>query len=1048
MNLSRGPIHRPILTTMVFLAIITLGLISFSRLSIDLMPEITYPTISVITSYGNVGPEEIEELVTRPIEEALAAVQGVEQITSTSTEGRSMVRVSFAWGTDLEAAANDIRDRIDRVLPRLPEDIDRPMIRKFDVSAFPIMTIGVSSDLNPLDLRRLVEDQVKYRLERIPGVAAADVSGGLTREIHVDLKADKLKALNLSPNAILAALRRENRNIPAGLYDKGNLEVLVRTQGEFMSLDEIRSTVITTRNGVPVTIGDVARVDDSWQEVRQLVRINGKPGLRVAINKQSGSNTVAVAKEVRAEIERLNRDFPQLTLVPLIDQSRYIQRSINNVGNSALLGGILAVLILFVFLRNVSSTAIIATAIPISVVATFGLMYFAGLTLNIMTFGALALGIGMLVDSAIVVLENIYRHREGGGGRVESAVIGAEEVTSAIVASTLTTLVVFLPVVFIRGMSGVMFWQMAYVVSFALLCSLVVALTLVPMLTSKLLRLTPLSGDKKLLHRIYAASELAFKRVEARYAELLQWALGHRAQVASGALGLFLVSVVLVRLIGVELMPQADEGEVRVNLEMAVGTRLELVNQTALAVEEIIRKQVPEMTAVMANIGGGGFRASGGHTAQIRVTLVPRSARRRSSEQVANDLRRALAGLPGVTIRTRAGQGLFLLSMGTTQGDRVSVDVRGYDLHIAQELAQRVNQAILQVKGITDTQISREEGSPEEVVRIDRDKAAALGLSVSDIGDALQTAIGGTYASYFREGGKEDRILVRLSEEDRRDLADLLDLTVLNNRGEQVVLRNVVQVVPREGPVRIERKDQERTITISANFTGRAMGSVVADIRKALRTIPVPRDFTLQFGEEYEEQQKAFRELMVGLVLALLLIYMVMAGQFESLKDPFVVLFSIPMALIGVTVTMLLTGTTFSMQAFIGCIMLAGIVVNNAILLVDYTNQLRRKHGLALYEAIRTSGSRRLRPILMSTLTTVLGLLPLSLGLGEGGEAQAPLARVVIGGLLSSTLVTLVLIPVVYSVFEEKQSLRKVLVAARHLTATARARVNSVRSSK
>ncbi|MBC7185747.1 MAG: efflux RND transporter permease subunit, partial [Calditrichaeota bacterium] len=350
--------------------------------------------------------------------------------------------------------------------------------------------------------------------------------------------------------------------------------------------------------------------------------------------------------------------------------------------------------------------------------------------------------------------------------------------------------------------------------------------------------------------------------------------------------------------------------------------------------------------------------------------------------------------------------------------------------------------------GITDTQISREEGSPEEVIRIDRDKAAALGLSVSDIGDALQTAIGGTYASYFREGGKEYRILVRLSEEDRRDLSDLLDLTVLNNRGEQVVLRNVVQVVPREGPVRIERKDQERTITISANFTGRAMGSVVADIRKALRTIPVPRDFTLQFGEEYEEQQKAFRELMVGLVLALLLIYMVMAGQFESLKDPFVVLFSIPMALIGVTVTMLLTGTTFSMQAFIGCIMLAGIVVNNAILLVDYTNQLRRKHGLALYEAIRTSGSRRLRPILMTTLTTVLGLLPLSLGLGEGGEAQAPLARVVIGGLLSSTLVTLVLIPVVYSVFEEKQSLRKVLVAARQLTATARARVNSVRSSK
>ncbi len=1048
MNLSRGAIHRPVLTTMVFLVVMIIGLVSFSRLSIDLMPEITYPTISVITSYGNVGPEEMEELVTRRIEEALAAVQGVEQITSTSTEGRSMVRVSFAWGTDLEAAANDVRDRIDRVMPRLPEDVDRPMIRKFDVSAFPIMMIGVSSDMNPLDLRRLVEDQVKYRLERIPGVAAADVSGGLAREIHVDLKADKLKALNLSPNAVLAAIRRENRNIPAGLYDKGNLEVLVRTQGEFTSLEEIRATVITTRNGVPVTIGDVAEVEDSWQEVRQIVRINGKPGLRVAINKQSGSNTVAVARQVFAEIQRLSRDFPQLSLVPLMDQSRYIRRSINNVGNSALLGGILAVVVLFLFLRNVSSTAIIATAIPISVVATFALMYFAGLTLNIMTFGALALGIGMLVDCAIVVLENIYRHREEGRPVVESALVGVGEVTSAIVASTLTTLVVFLPVVFIRGMSGVMFKQMAYVVSFALLCALTVALTLVPMLTTKLLRLTPVSTNHNLLHRIYAASEQAFRRVEQRYGQLLDWALARRPLVLASAVGLFAISVALVGLIGVELMPQADEGEVRVSLEMAVGTRLELVNQTALAVEEIIARQVPEMTAMMSFVGGGGFRASGGHTAEIRVSLVPRGARKRSSEEVANDLRRALAGLPGVTIRTRAGQGLFLLSMGTTQGDRVSVDVRGYDLQTAQYLAQQVNRAMAEVKGITDTQISREEGSPEEVMRIDREKASLLGLSVSDIGEALQTAVGGTYASYFREGGKEYRILVRLSEEDRRDLADLLDLTVLNNRAEQVVLRNVVQVVPQEGPVRLERKDQERIITVSANFTGRPMGSVVADIRQALRSIPVPRDFSLQFGEEYEEQQKAFRELMVGLILALLLIYMVMAAQFESLKDPFVVLFSIPMALIGVTATMLLTGTTFSMQAFIGCIILAGIVVNNAIILVDYTNQLRRKHGLTLLEAIRLSGSRRLRPILMTTLTTVLGLLPLSLGLGEGGEAQAPLARVVIGGLLSSTLVTLVLVPVVYSVAEEKQALHKLLQAARRAASKARTGVNSMRLSR
>jgi len=1033
MNLARGPIHRPILTTMMFLIIITLGVISFSRLSIDLMPEITYPTISVITEYGNVGPQEMEELVTRPIEEALAAVQGVEEITSTSTEGRSMVRVAFTWGSDLEVASNDIRDRIDRVLSRLPEDIERPMIRKFDLSAFPILIMGLSSDLNPLDLRQLIEDQVKYRLERVPGVASVDVWGGFNREIHINLKSAQLKALGLSPNAVLAAVRRENRNVPAGLFEKGNLEILVRTQGEYRTLDEIRNTVITLRSGTPIRISDIADVEDSWEEVRRIVRINGKPGIRISVSKQSGANTVQVARSVLAEVDRINDDIPQVSILPLIDTSEYIQQSIDNVGRSALIGGILAVLILVLFLRNVSSTVIIATAIPISVLATFGLMYFGGFTLNIMTFGALALGVGMLVDSAIVVLENVYHHREEGRSPVESSLVGASEVSAAIVASTLTTLVVFFPVLFIRGMSGIMFRQMAYVVSFALLCALIVALTLIPMLASRFLRYSQsrhTAGESR-LQRIYAASEAAFCKVEAQYGMLLDWALGHRRTVWLSALGLFVVSVILIRFMGVELMPQADEGEVRVSLEMAVGSRLEVVDQTTLAVEEIIREQVPEMKDMLCRVGGGGWRARGGHTAEIRVTLVPRKERRRSSEEVANALRTSLAGLPGVTLRTRVGQGLFLLSMGQSQGDNISVEVRGYDLETAQRLAAQVDRAVQQVPGITDTRVSREEGSPEQIIRIDRQKAADLGLSVSDIGDALETAVGGTYASYFREGGKEYRILVRLSEQDRNNLAELLDLTVVNNRGEPVILRNVVEAVRREGPVSLERKDQERIITVNANFTGRDMGSVVSDIRKATRRIPVSKDFAIQMGREYEEQQKAFRELMFGLILALVLIYMVMAGQFESFRDPFVVLFSIPMALIGVVVTMILTGTIFSMQAFIGCIMLAGIVVNNAILLVDYTNQLRRSRDLPLADAIRLAGLRRLRPILMTALTTVLALLPLSFGLGEGGEAQAPLARVVIGGLLSSTLITLVLIPVVYSVFEQKMETRFSLAGLR-----------------
>jgi len=1056
MNTAEGPVRRPILTLVIFFVVIILGAVSLSRLSIDLMPEITYPTISVVTSYGNVGPQEMEELVTRPIEEALAAVQGVEEISSTSTEGRSLVRMSFAWGTELDEAANDIRDRIDRVLDRLPEDIERPMIRKFDLSAFPILITGVASNMNARDLRQLTEDQVKYRLERVPGVAAVDIWGGLTREVHVNLKAAKLKALGISAEAVIAALRNENRNVPAGLYEKGTSEVLIRTQGEFTSIEEIEYTVVTMRGGTPIQIRDIAQVEDSWEEVRQLIRIDGQPGLRISVSKQSGANTVKVAEAANAEIERINRDLPQIRLIPLIDTSTYIKQSVNNVGRSAILGGILAIVILLLFLRSISSTAIVATAIPISVLATFGLMYFSGFTLNIMTFGGLALGIGMLVDSAIVVIENIYRHREQGETPEVSAVKGTGEVSAAILASVLTTIVVFLPVVFIRGISGIMFRQMAYVVSFSLLCSLIVALTLIPVLASKFLRFgaagdprrpcsVPAGGSAEgggpvaagagagaaqagipgrrpgglgWLRRAFAASERVICGIEDRYRRSLDWALGHRRSVIAITAVLFVVSVVLIRFIGVELMPTADEGEVRIDIEMAVGTRLEVVDRAVLAIEETVRREVPEMVSMLSRVGGGGWRSRGGHTAQVRLTLVPRAERRRSSEDVANELRRSLSGIPGVTLRTRAGQGLFLLRMGSSSGDNISVEVRGYDLKTAQGLAARVEEVVADVPGITDTRVSRQEGSPERVISIDRQKAADLGLTVARIGDALETAVGGTYASYYREAGKEYRILVRLSEEDRRELDDLLDLTVVNNRGEPVILRNVIKTAPEEGPVSIERKDQERIITVDANFTGRDMGSVISDIRDGLRSVPVPRDFAILFGGDYEEQQEAFRELLLGFIIAVLLVYLVMAGQFESFRDPFVVLFSIPMAIVGIVLLMILTATIFSMQAFIGCIMLAGIVVNNAILLVDYTNRLRRDEGKEMMEAIRLAGARRLRPILMTAATTVLALVPLSFGLGEGGEAQAPLARVVIGGLISSTLITLVLIPVVYSLFE------------------------------
>jgi len=1022
MKIARNAIDRPIFTIMVTLIIILLGVVSLSRLPIDLMPDITYPTLSISTTYTNASPEEIEELITRPIEESMSAVPGVEEVNSVSTEGSSNVRVTFAWGTDLDVASNDIRDRLDRVLPRLPDDVERPVLRKFDLASFPVLILGASGDLDPIQMRRIIDNQIKHRIERVPGVASLDVMGGLDREIHVDLKLDKVKALRLPLDLILSRIEAENVNVPAGTLERGNLEVLVRTPGEYTSLDDLRNTVIAIREGAAIRLRDIADVEDSWQKVTRLVRVNGRPGINLALYKQSGKNTVAVAREALRELDRINQDIPQLNIIPLIDTSDYIRRSIRNVGFAAIYGGILAILVLLFFLGSFRSTAIIGTAIPISIIATFALIYFGGFTLNLMTLGGLALGVGMLVDNAIVVLENIYRLRQSGMVPYQAAVQGSEEVTAAIISSTLTTIAVFLPTIFIRGMSGIMFKQMAYVVTFSLLCSLVVALSLVPMLSSKLLHLeeSPASSWMHPVNWIFFRSKQILTLMDEQYHRFLRYSLDHRGLFVGMTLLLLAGSISIIPLIGVELMPTADEGEVRVNAEMEIGTRIDVSGERFKAIEEIVRESVPEAANISTRIGGG-WRSAGGHTGEMRITLKPISERSRSSEEIAADLRARLQGIPGMKIRTRAGQGLFMLRMGTSEGDKVQLEVRGHDLSIADTLAQRVKAIVEQVEGITDVQLSREAGSPEELIVIDRSKASDMKLTVSQIADALQTMLSGTKAGNFREAGDEYAILVKMKDAERMHVHDLLDLTLINGEGEPVVLRNVVEVRPRTGPLRIERKNQERMVLVNANISERDMGSIIRDIRERLSLLPVPSDFSIIFGGEYEEQQKAFRELLLSFLLALLLVYMVMACQFESLRDPFVVMFSVPLAVIGVVLALFLTHTTFNIQAFIGCIMLGGIVVNNAILLVDHTNLLRRRDGMPLREAIENACRHRLRPVLMTALTTILGLIPLALGVGEGGEAQAPLARAVIGGLLSSTLITLILIPIVYSIFERKK---------------------------
>ena len=1024
MKIARFSVHRPIFTIMMMLIIILLGAISLSRLPIDLMPDITYPTLSVSTNYSNVGPEEIEQLITRPIEEAMSAVAGVEEVTSTSSQGRSSVRLSFAWGTDLTEAANDIRDRLDRVISRLPEEAERPTLRKFDASAMPILMIGAASALDPIEARNLLETQVKNRMERIPGIASFDIFGGSEREIHVNFRVEDINALGLSLDQVMTNLRAANQNVPGGTVQQGNLEVTVRTPGEYVNIEELGDTVIATREGTPVKLREIASIEEGTPRASNIIRINGTPGMYLAISKQSGTNTVQVARAALKELEKINRDIPQIQLIPIVDSSKYIERSIANVSNSALYGGVLTILVLFVFLRNFPSTLVISTAIPLSIIATFVLLYFNGFTLNIMTLGGLALGVGMMVDNAIVVLENITRFREEKGlDGMQAAVEGAEEVTAAIIAGTLTTVVVFLPMIFIRGMVGVMFKQLAYVVTFSLLCSLFVALTLVPMLSAHLHKPPSLeNGEKK--HRIYRLSELLLRHIEAGYAGVLDVALNHRLLVVFAAVLLIGGSMLLIPLVGFELMPAADEGEVRVTVQAEAGTRLDVFNELMKPIEARILEAVPETEKSLVSIGGswGGGARSG----DLRLTLKPAKERTRTSENIASALRPVFTNIPGVQIRARAGQGMFNITrgMGASGGERIQVEIQGYDLATADALSQQIKQRVSTIPGITDVRLSREDASPEQIIVIDRAKAADMKLSVSQIANMLKTVIQGSTATYYRVRGKEYPIIVKVKDADKIGLDELLNLTLTNSTGQPIVLRNVVRVDSGKGPTNIERKNQERIVTVSLNISGRDMGHIVEDVQEALATIPVPRDFSIGFGGDVEEQQKSFRELLTSLTLALLLVYMVMACLYESLRDPFVVMFSVPLAIIGVVLLLFLTRTTFNVQSYIGCIMLGGIVVNNAILLVDHANQLKRE-GVPLRQAIEEAGRHRLRPILMTSLTTMLGLLPLALGVGEGGEAQAPLARAVIGGLSSSTLITLVFVPVVYSLFEGLKKTKK-----------------------
>jgi HAE1 family hydrophobic/amphiphilic exporter-1 len=1041
MNLPRAAVRRPVFTAMLTLMVVVLGIVALSRLQIDLLPSIELPTLTVRTSYEGADPIVMERLVTQIVEEIIATVPGIEEMTSTSSEGRSSVKVSFAWGTPIDAAAVDVRATLEDEISELPDDIVGPRVSKFDVDTFPVVLLGISSKLDPVELTDIVENQIRYRFARVPGVAQVDPWGGFTRELRVELDPTKINAFELSLDDILDAIRDANLDRPAGKIEQGRYEITLRTPAEFTSLQQLRDTVIARRDGVTVTLGQIAQIKDTYEKLSRIIRVNGDDGLRVAIRKQPEANTVEVAKAVLAEVEKINRAFPQINVVPVINQGNFIERSIANVAQSVLYGGALAVLVLLFFLRDVRSTLVISLSIPISVVATFALLYFNGFTINLMTLGGLALGVGMMVDSSVVVLENIFRRRQehGEAPRI-AAVKGTNEVGSAVIAGTVTTLVIFLPLIFVEGVSGVLFKELAYVIMFALFCSLLVALSLVPVLASKLLlpslaartgegapamshaaggnenQSPPPERTKREKGKESWAAKL-FTALEDSYRDLLLGALKHRWITLLSCTALFIASLLLIPHLGTEFLPPSDEGEVRISGEMEVGTRLDLVDQQAKILEAMAFPLVPEAVSSVVSVMASGTRGSAKARVDIRISLLPAAQRTRSNKEIAADLRQQLADkIPGLTIRTRAPQGQFLLERLLASEEGVQVEVRGFDLDRLDILARQVAAKIADVNGITDVELSRDSGVPQQEIHVDRAKAADLGLSVRDVLSVIETAVAGSKAGEYRVDGNAYRILVQLEDAERRSLEEILDLTLRTPDGESVALRNLVTSNSGFGPVTLERKDQQRLVTVTANVSGRDLGSVAADVQARLDQIARPVGYDLLVAGNFEEQQKSFRELVISLVLALLLVYMVLASQYESLRDPLVVMLSVPLAAIGVILTLFLTHTTFNLQSAIGCIMLGGIVVNNAILLVDQSGQLRRA-GFDTHSALAEAGRRRLRPILMTTLTTILALLPLAFGIGEGADAQAPLARAVVGGLSASMLITLVLVPVVYALF-------------------------------
>lgn len=1013
MNIPEFSVRRKVTVLMMILIVILFGVISFFNLGLDLMPELEFPIVSVVTTYEGVASEDIETLITRPIESVVSTIKHVKKVSSFSNEGLSAVMIQLEWGTNLDFAAQDVREKVALAEDYIPEDADRPLIMKLNVTDWPVIYFGVTGLEDTRTLRKYLDDNVRPRLERLEGVASAILLGGLEREIDVLIDRQKLKAYNLSLNQVVSILAAENLNVSGGHLIQEDREYLVRTFGEFKDLNTVRNTILATNKGGAVYIKDIAQVKDTHEDIRNYARTNNRDCVILAIMKQSGANTVSVIDRVHIALKDIRREIPRdIEFYSMMDQGEEIKKVVKRTAGNALIGGVLAITFILFFLRNWQPSLVIALAIPLSIITSFIGLYVFRYTFNIMTLAGLALGVGMLVDNAVVVIENTYRHLEEGRSREDSAKLGASEVGMAITASTLTTMAVFLPMTLASGIAGKLARPLALTVCLSLFASLFVAITLVPMMSSVMI-MGRGKGEKK--------EGIGFKAVEQRYGRILLWALMNRKKVIAGTLLLFLSSLFCIRYMGTEFMPKSDTTVILATLKMPVGTSLDETEKVVQGLEEIIMDQ-SEVKFVSSFTGlsklskmdvAWGTGNTGVNESQIFAPLVDKDKRRRSSQEITEAIRSKIPRIKGATIDFM-DMGQMLLNVGGETAT-IAIKVFGKDLSQLEALSQRMEKRCRDIDGIRDLDISLKRGRPELQINIDREKASKMGLSVGQVAHAVKTALLGEVATRYRVHGDEYDIRVKFREEDRQSLTDIRHIGIASPFGFQVPLYQVARIKYGEGPVRITRENQERKVTVNANTHGRDLGSIIRDIKQRISGLNLPMGYFIEYGGSYEEMQNAFISLIKALVVAIILVYMIMAAQFESLLQPFIIMFTIPLAIIGAIFGLLIFGKTLSVPSFMGIIILGGIVVNNAIVMIDYVNRLRHK-GVEPQRALIQGAQVRLRPVLITAFTTILGMIPMALSQTEGAEMRSPMAIAVAFGLLSSTLLTLFIIPIAYSI--------------------------------